>query len=112
MEDFSFSSFKVSSIDKFLKEQYAIDVKEFLIAFLSFMNGVEFVANDLNLPTVCINICQNTVIISINLDNCSEPYCKVLRRRLGMNGLDILPLLNKYSVLKNKVIFYVESKMW
>lgn len=112
MEDFSFSSFKVSTIDTFLKEQYEIDVREFLIEFLSFMNGVEFLANDLNSPTVCINICQNTVIISINVSNCSESYCKLLRRRLGLNGLDILPMLYKYSVSKNKVVFYVEANMW
>jgi len=104
----SFSNFDVSKIHDFLVKFHDIDVKQFLLEFVSFVGQIEKLVFDLNSPLVMIQVCNGTVLITLDISRCGESYCRMLRRRLGLNGLERLPLLVKYSVASKKIVFYVE----
>ena len=105
---FSFPYFDASNAHNFLMDFHNIDVKQFLLEFISFVSEIEKLVFDLNSPLVMIQVCNSTVLITLDISTCGESYCKMLRRKLGLNGLERLPLLQKYSVSHNKIVFYVE----
>lgn len=111
MDDFDFSTFNINLIHGFISS-FKINIKVFLIEFVSFVKRVEFLLHDLNSPRVSIFVCENTVIITLDTSLCSEAYSRMLRRKIGLNALETLPLLKKISLTLDKIVFFVEPELY
>lgn len=108
MDDFDFNSMDIERLSKHLMLNYGIEIKSFFDELVKFVSEVEFILGEFNSPTASIMICNTTIIFVLNIGSCSERFCSLLRRRLGLNAIDRLPSLDKYSVTKAKITFYVE----
>jgi hypothetical protein len=106
--DVSFSLRDIPILKEFIRTNYDLDINDFLDCFSTFMLNIDFLLNDFNNPKFFFSVCHNTVIISISTLICSDAYSKMLRRKVGLNALETLPSLKKFSVTLEKVVFYVE----
>ena len=109
MDDFDFNTIDVVKLNRVLYQSYGIKIKTFLDEFVIFVRQIDFILCELNSPLVSIMICNSTAIIVLKASNCSEKFMRLLRRRVGLNALEVLPMLEKYSVTKDKIVFYVSS---
>lgn len=107
MDDFEFKFSDINLIHSFLLS-YDINIKDFLTELFSFVRRMDFILGDCNSPLASIFVCHQTVMLTLKTSSCSDAYSKLLRRKLGLNGLESLPMLKKISLTTERVVFYVE----
>ncbi len=114
MDEFWFSSFDVDSTDKLLKDKHALDIRDFLFEFKTFVIDVEKIIRiydrcELPLLRTVLRVYDDTVVVSLLMSLCSDKYRSVMRRRVGLNAIELLPKLVKYSVSIDKIDLYIHA---
>ena len=52
------------------------------------------------------SVCQGDLLVFLNLKDSSENYRRLFRRRLGLNGMETMIGLYKYSVSEETIVLF------
>ena len=101
--EFSLKNFDVSRLDCCFKEQYSLDIRLSLIELKEFLVQVESYCkiNDcfnVSQLTLTFQVCNDDVLFYLKMENCSDVYRKIMRRKFGLNALETISNLYKCSV--------------
>lgn len=114
--EFSTSSFNINFLDNFFKKRHSINIRTFLIDLKDFLSSVENIArteDPFEVPHLKLShlICNGDVLFFLNYDSCSDKFGRIIRRKFGLNSLEIISLLYKFSVSSDKICLFVRGEM-
>jgi len=115
--EFSLKNFDVSRLDCCFKEQYSLDIRLSLIELKEFLVQAESYCKihdrfNVSQLTLTFQVCNDDVLFYLKMENCSDVYRKIMRRKFGLNALETISNLYKYSVTDVAIILFLRGKIF
>jgi len=115
--EFFLSSFDVDLLDEFFKKKHSIDIRIFLIELREFLFSVENIARtedpfEVSHLRIRALVCNGDALFYLIFADCSKKYGKIIRRKFGLNGLENIALLFKFSVSIDKICLFVSGNLF
>jgi hypothetical protein len=101
----------VGKVEQELFDDYGVKARSLLVSlndFLSEVNSISRWYDRFEVPNLELKFsyCQGDILVFLNQINCSDRYRRLLRRRLGLNGMELMLGLYKYSVSEETIVLY------
>lgn len=114
--EFSLSTFDVSQLDNYFRKNYSTNIRLFLIELKEFLTSVESVARiedpfEVSHLKIKHSFCNGDVLFYLHFSDCSKKYGKIIRRKFGLNSLETISFLYKFSVSLDTICLFVHGEI-